>query len=195
MAAKGSKEPMVLKTALMGERVLKLAMDGMGWHFMRLLHFEMEIYPESMIGKGRFVVNEYSCQPFGYLHAGTTATLAEAIASLMASYASQFQPVAGVELNVNHLRPVQVGRAVLLTATSLLLGKRFQVWDMRFETERPKPVGIDSRTSELVLVAVARVSAMIIPDSRFAPIQEVPDAFGGVTFTKTWKSRTKQLRC
>ncbi|CAM6121286.1 unnamed protein product [Calypogeia fissa] len=110
------------------EQVIKVSMNGpgMGWETLRLLEFEMEIYSESKVGKGRFVVNQYSCQPFGVLQAGTTAYVADAVGSLMASYSSQFQRVAGVELNVNHLRPVQVGKEILVTATPLLLGKRVQ---------------------------------------------------------------------
>ncbi|CAM6089262.1 unnamed protein product [Calypogeia fissa] len=92
-------------------------------------------------------------QPFGVLQAGTTGYVAEAIGSTLTAYTCQFQPMAGVNLNVNHLHPVPVGSEILVTATPLLLGKCFQVWDIRFETKKPKPPGSDSKIPELVLVA------------------------------------------
>lgn len=36
-----------------GKKVIKLAMDRMGWHILTFLDFEMEIYPESKIGRPR----------------------------------------------------------------------------------------------------------------------------------------------
>ncbi|CAM6101146.1 unnamed protein product [Calypogeia fissa] len=165
------------------EKVVKVVVDGRGWNIFKLIDFEMEVYSESKIAKGRFVVNEYNCQPFGVLHAGTTAYVAEAVASMLTAWASNFQRVAGVELNVNHLRPAPLGSEILLTSKPLLLGQRLQVWEVRFETEKPKPPGSDSKTQELVLVAVSRVSIMIIPtEDEFAPVRDEHDKFAGMTF-------------
>lgn len=179
----GSKEPTAGTPG--AEKVVKVLIDGRGWDIFKLMDFEMEIYSESKIGKGRFVVNDYNCQPFGVLHGGTTAYVAEGVASMMTAYACNFQRVAGVEINVNHLRPVPVGSEILWTSKPLLLGTRLQVWEVKFETERPKPPGSDSKAPELVLVAVSRVSIVIIPtQTEFAPKRDRHHTFVGMTFVE-----------
>jgi hypothetical protein len=44
------------------EKVIKVSIDGRGWNILKLIDFELEFYTKSNIGKGQFVVNEYSCQ-------------------------------------------------------------------------------------------------------------------------------------
>jgi uncharacterized protein (TIGR00369 family) len=77
-------------------------------------------------------------QPFGCLHGGVSLLLAETVAGMGGFLNSPPGKAAfGVEINANHLRPVQAGilRAV---STPLHIGRTTQVWDIRIwdEAER-----------------------------------------------------------
>jgi uncharacterized protein (TIGR00369 family) len=66
-------------------------------------------------------------QPFGVLHGGITAFLAENLSSMGASVVSRWARVAGIDLNVNHLLSASIGETVHVDATPLRAGKRVQV--------------------------------------------------------------------
>ena len=75
-------------------------------------------------------------QPFGILHGGASAALAETAASIAAwlNIDKETQAAVGVELNANHLRSKTDG-TVTATATPLHRGRRIHVWDIRIEDE------------------------------------------------------------
>ena len=81
-------------------------------------------------------VDERTRQPFGLLHGGASAALAETVASVGASLNldPQKQMAVGIELNANHLRGKREG-LVTATATPLHKGRRTHVWDIRIEDE------------------------------------------------------------
>jgi uncharacterized protein (TIGR00369 family) len=93
-------------------------------------------------------------QPFGLLHGGVSALLAEGAASLGAtiSVAPDFVCV-GTELNISHLRAVTEGtlRAV---ATPFRQGRTVQVW------------GIELRDGNDRLISVARCSLQVVAAPR-----------------------------
>ncbi|HEV3328216.1 MAG TPA: hotdog fold thioesterase [Acidimicrobiales bacterium] len=67
-------------------------------------------------------------QPFGLLHGGVSALLAESAASIGgAAAAAEGFTVVGIELNANHVRSMRDG---VLTAVALpvSVGRRIQVW-------------------------------------------------------------------
>ncbi len=67
-------------------------------------------------------------QPFGVLHGGVSALLAETAASIGGSRAvPEGKSVVGIELNASHLRAVSDGELVA-TAVPLRKGRRIQVW-------------------------------------------------------------------
>lgn len=69
-------------------------------------------------------------QPYGILHGGVSALLAESAASLgAAKAAAPGHHVVGIELNASHLRPVRRGT---LTATAIPVrkGRSVQVWEV-----------------------------------------------------------------
>jgi uncharacterized protein (TIGR00369 family) len=81
-------------------------------------------------------VDARTVQPFGLLHGGASAALAETVASVGAllNIDSERQAAVGIELNANHLRGKTEG-IVTATATPLHRGRSTQVWDIRIEDE------------------------------------------------------------
>jgi uncharacterized protein (TIGR00369 family) len=81
-------------------------------------------------------VDDRTRQPFGLLHGGASAALAETVASLGAfmNVDPDTQAAVGVELNANHVRGKTEGN-VTATATPLHRGRTIHVWDIRIEDE------------------------------------------------------------
>ena len=94
-------------------------------------------------------------QPFGLLHGGASAALAETLGSTggMLVLDSAQQIVVGLEINANHLRGVKSG-TVTGTARALHLGRSTQVWEIRIEDEQQRLVCI----SRLTLAVVPRTA-------------------------------------
>jgi 1,4-dihydroxy-2-naphthoyl-CoA hydrolase len=91
-----------------------------------------EIGPDYL--RGTMPVDSRTTQPFGLLHGGASAMLAETLGSVAATHCvdmARYHCV-GMEINANHLRPVRSGR-VTGTARPIHLGSRSQVWDIRIE--------------------------------------------------------------
>jgi uncharacterized protein (TIGR00369 family) len=88
-------------------------------------------------------------QPFGLLHGGASATIAESAASIGAYLASADDEVSlGTDLNVSHLRAKREG-TVRAVAVPLRKGRSMQVWS------------VDIVDEEGELVAVARCTLAI----------------------------------
>jgi 1,4-dihydroxy-2-naphthoyl-CoA hydrolase len=67
-------------------------------------------------------------QPYGILHGGVSALLAESAASLGAALAAgPGKGVVGIELNASHLRSLREGH-LTATATPIRVGRTLQVW-------------------------------------------------------------------
>jgi 1,4-dihydroxy-2-naphthoyl-CoA hydrolase len=67
-------------------------------------------------------------QPYGILHGGVSALLAESAASLGAAIAAgPDRSVVGIELNASHLRSVRDGHLTAV-ATPIRVGRTVQVW-------------------------------------------------------------------
>ncbi len=67
-------------------------------------------------------------QPFGILHGGVSALLAESAASYGGAMSvPEGKSVAGIELNASHLRPMSEG-TLFATATPVRKGRTVQVW-------------------------------------------------------------------
>jgi uncharacterized protein (TIGR00369 family) len=90
-------------------------------------------------------------QPFGVLHGGASAALAESAASIGANANCPDGMIAlGQEINANHLRPKSDGtlRAV---AVPVHIGRRTQVWTVEIRDENEK------------LVCVSRCTLAVVP--------------------------------
>ena len=79
-------------------------------------------------------------QPFGVLHGGVSALLAETAASIGGSYAvPRGKSVVGIELNASHLRAVSDGE-IVATAVPVRRGRRIQVWTIEVTDGSGEPV-------------------------------------------------------
>lgn len=86
-------------------------------------------------------VDQRTRQPFGLLHGGASAALAETVASLGAfmNIDQKTQAAVGVELNANHIRGKREG-IVTATATPIQRGRTIHVWDIRINDEEGRLV-------------------------------------------------------
>ena len=89
-------------------------------------------------------------QPFGYLHGGASVVLAETAASIGGHLAAAEGKTAfGMEINANHLRPVQEG-TLRAEATPLHVGRTSQVWAVEIRDEAGRLVCVSRCTLAVV---------------------------------------------
>lgn len=103
--------------------------------------------------QARMPVDHRTHQPYGLLHGGASAVLAETLGSVGAHCTvdpTRFRTV-GIEINCNHVRGVKSGW-VIGTARPLHIGGKTQVWEIRIENEAQQLVCI-SRLTMAVIVA------------------------------------------
>lgn len=92
-------------------------------------------------------VDKRTHQPYGLLHGGASAALAETVGSV-ASWLCidpEHQICVGMEINCNHVRAKREGM-VVATATALHLGATSHLWDIRITDEAGKLVCISRLT-------------------------------------------------
>jgi 1,4-dihydroxy-2-naphthoyl-CoA hydrolase len=97
--------------------------------------------------KARMPVDERTRQPYGLLHGGASAALAETLGSIASAFVidpEKFYCV-GLEINANHVRGAKDGY-VYGTVLPLHIGKSTHVWDIRIVDEREKLVCISRLT-------------------------------------------------
>jgi 1,4-dihydroxy-2-naphthoyl-CoA hydrolase len=123
-----------------------------------------EIGPDYL--KAMMPVNEKTRQPYGLLHGGASATLAETLGSVAAALVVDPRQKAcvGMEINLNHIRPVREGR-VHGIARPLHIGKTTQVWDIRISDDKNKLVSV----SRLTVAVIDRSQVMKSPDASMLP--------------------------
>ncbi len=96
-------------------------------------------------------VDDRTKQPFGLLHGGASAALAETVASIGAylNCDPETQAAVGIELNANHLRGKTDG-VVTATATPIHRGRSTHVWEIRIVDENDKLVCVSRCTLAIV---------------------------------------------
>ena len=105
--------------------------------------------------KAKMPVDDRTRQPYGILHGGASAALAETLGSVASALVidqSQFDCV-GLEINANHIRAVREG-FVYGTVIPLHIGRTTHVWDIKIYDDREK------------LVCVSRLTVAIIRKQR-----------------------------
>lgn len=101
--------------------------------------------------KMRMPVDERTRQPYGLLHGGASAALAETVGSVASSLVidTAVSICVGLELNANHIRGVRDG-FVHATATPLHLGQSTHVWDIRILDDQEKLVCVSRLTVSIL---------------------------------------------
>lgn len=102
--------------------------------------------------RGTMPVDARTHQPFGLLHGGASAALAETLGSSAANLCCDpaTSVAVGLEINANHLRAVTSG-VVEGVARPLHVGRNTQVWEIRI------------RDAKGTLVCVSRLTCAVVP--------------------------------
>lgn len=89
--------------------------------------------------KARMPVDHRTRQPYGVLHGGASAALAETLGSVAAGLCinGDSQTVVGLEINANHIRSVHDGWVTGVTKP-IHVGKSTQVWEIRIYDDQEK---------------------------------------------------------
>lgn len=115
------------------------------------LGIEMLLMTEERV-EAKMPVDRRTHQPYGILHGGASAALAETVASV-GSYliAKKENSIAvGVDLNITHLKSKRHGWVTGI-ATPIKLGRNLQVWN------------VDIVDEEGALIAKAKLTTMVKP--------------------------------
>ena len=106
---------------------------------------------------GKMPVDERTTQPFGLLHGGASAALAETLGSIGGGIKvySNNETVVGIEINANHLKSVRDGW-VYGKATPIRIGKKIQVWNIEITNEDDD------------LICVSRLTLAVIPKKKLS---------------------------
>jgi 1,4-dihydroxy-2-naphthoyl-CoA hydrolase len=100
---------------------------------------------------GKMPVDERTVQPFGLLHGGASAALAETLGSIAGGIQvnRDTQTVVGIEINCNHLRSARDG-GVYGKAMPIKLGRKIQVWNIEIKNEDEKMVAVSRLTLAVI---------------------------------------------
>lgn len=106
--------------------------DHLGIHYKNISKDLVEL---------ELTIEEQHKQPYGIMHGGISAILAETAASLGANAQldTTKEVAVGLELNLNHLRVVPNG-TIIAVATPLHIGEKTQVWEIKITNEQHKLV-------------------------------------------------------
>lgn len=130
------------KIAFLHSRIPHTITHALGIKFTRL---------EADFVEAEMPVNDATRQPFGILHGGASVVLAESLASMGAwlNIDADKYDVVGIEINANHLRSVRDGRVIGI-GRPVHIGARTQVWEMRIDSDKGKPVCISRCTLAVI---------------------------------------------
>ncbi len=97
--------------------------------------------------KATMPVNSKTHQPYGLLHGGASAVLAETIGSTasMLCIDTEKQICVGIEINCNHIRGKKDG-VVTATVQQLHIGATTHVWDIKIRDEKEKLICVSRLT-------------------------------------------------
>lgn len=100
---------------------------------------------------GKMPVDKRTVQPFGLLHGGASAALAETLGSVAGGLKviRDTQTVVGIEINCNHLRSAKDGW-VHGKAKPIKLGRKIQVWNIEIKNDDGKMVAVSRLTLAVI---------------------------------------------
>jgi len=99
------------------------------------------------VGEGfltaKMPVNSRVYQPYGILHGGATAALAETVGSCASSFFLEdpTKAVKGLELNINHVKSKKEG-VVYATARQIHKGRTTHLWEVKVTDEQENLISI-----------------------------------------------------
>ncbi len=87
-------------------------------------------------------------QPYGQLHGGATAALAETVGSSASNFFidSENQFINGIQLSINHLKSKREG-VVFATARNIHRGKTTHLWEVKIVDEEDNLISIAKMTN------------------------------------------------
>ena len=92
---------------------------------------------------------EGNTQPYGLLHGGASAALAETVGSVAAMHHAGAGRIAvGVDLNITHIKAARAG-TVTATATAVHLGRNIASYDVKITDDQGQLVAIARLTCHL----------------------------------------------
>src|SRR5690606_19798198 len=97
----------------------------------------------------RMPVDGRTRQPYGILHGGASAALAETLGSIAAECVMAPEKVVGIDLHVHHLRQATEGW-VTGVVRPVRIGRRVQVWEIRITNEEGKDVSRATLTTMVI---------------------------------------------
>lgn len=123
----GLDPPFKIKTDTMDLESVKKIMTGTP-NLATALAMEFISTPEADECVARMDVNERTCQPFGYIHGGSSLALAETLAGVGSLALCPGCGCVGVSVSGSHVKTVLVGDTVTARARLLSKGHRLHVW-------------------------------------------------------------------
>ena len=114
---------------------------------METLSIEFIDVDENMI-KAKMPVNAKVHQPYGILHGGATAALAETVGSCASALFidTKSKIVKGIELSINHLKSKKEG-TVFGIAKPIHKGRTTHLWEIRIEDEEQNLISLCKLTN------------------------------------------------
>lgn len=96
----------------------------------------------------RMPVNSRVHQPYGQLHGGATAALAESVGSAASNFFidQKTQFINGIQLSINHIKSKREGM-VFATARNIHKGKTTHLWEVRIVDEEDHLISIAKMTN------------------------------------------------
>ncbi len=93
-------------------------------------------------------VNSRVHQPYGLLHGGATAALAESVGSAASSFFVDNKKfiVKGIELSINHVKSIKEG-VVTATAKVVHKGRTTHLWEIKVTNENNELISISKLTN------------------------------------------------
>ena len=93
-------------------------------------------------------VNPRVHQPYGQLHGGATAALAESVGSAASNFFidNKTQFINGIQLSINHIKSKREGM-VFATARNIHKGKTTHLWEVRIVDEEDHLISIAKMTN------------------------------------------------
>ena len=114
---------------------------------METLSIEFIDVDENMV-KAKMPVNAKVYQPYGILHGGATAALAETVGSCASALFidTKSKIVKGIELSINHLKSKKEG-TVFGIAKPIHKGRTTHLWEIRIEDEAQNLISLCKLTN------------------------------------------------